>query len=245
MAEENSSFEVKKLKLNCQLHGVQNNLKNGAYSLGDLGSILPAALIIHDLAERKPLGVSYMNNWGCERLGTSVNEINSIGDDYYTRYFVKEESFHIFIGISNYLENEDFSQQYNFFQRVKLHGQTNFKWFYSVCKMFTIQENQSPVEKMIVLSSPLDGVDSTITKVNQVLEENRYIKNNYRVFATLTKGEKRIIALLVIGKSSKDIAEELSISIHTVSTHRKNIIRKTECPTFAALLKFAIAFEVY
>lgn len=245
MGEENSSFEVKKLELNSQLHGVQTNLKNGAYNLVDFGSILPAALIVHDMAEGKPLGVSYMNNWGCERLGACVNEINTIGDEYYTRYFVKEESFRIFIGISQYLENNDFSQQYNFFQRVKLHGQADYKWFYSVCKMFSVQENYSPVEKMIVLSSPLTGVDSTITKVNQVLDENRYIKNNYRIFASLTKGEKRIIAFLVHGKSSKNIAEELSISIHTVSTHRKNIIRKTGCTTFAALLKFAIAFEVY
>ncbi|QAA83264.1 LuxR family transcriptional regulator [Aequorivita sp. H23M31] len=149
------------------------------------------------------------------------------------------------MGISRYLENEDFSQQYNFFQRVKLHGETDYKWFYSVCKMFSVPENSVTAQKLVVLSNPLEGVGVTISKVNQLLDENIYIKNNYRVFATLTKSEKRIIALLVHGKSSRDIAEELSLSIHTVSTHRKNIIRKTQCTTFAALLKFAMAFEVY
>lgn len=245
MGEVNSSFKAKRLELDSQLHGVQRHLKNGAYNLVDLGNILPAALIVQEVVEGKPVGVSFMNDWGCERLGTSASEINSLGDEYYERYFLKEESLGIFIGISRYLENEDFSQQYNFFQRVKLHGETDYKWFYSVCKMFSVPENSTTAQKLVVLSNPLEGVGVTISKVNQLLDENIYIKNNYRVFATLTKSEKRIIALLVHGKSSRDIADELSLSIHTVSTHRKNIIRKTQCTTFAALLKFAMAFEVY
>lgn len=245
MTEDNLSFVMKEIELKKQLHEVQSNIKNGIYTIDDLGSILPAAIIMHDLNNRQPVGVSYMNDWGCERLGSSATEINSIGDDYYEKYFVREESLRAFVGISQYLENEDFSKQYNFFQRVKLHNATDFKWFYSICKIFQIKENAVLSEKMVVLSSPVEGVSGIIAKVNNVLDENIYIKNNYRFFAVLTKSEKRIIALLVHGKSSKDIAEELCISVHTVSTHRKNIIRKTGCTTFASLFKFAIAFEVY
>jgi len=95
-----------------------------------------------------------------------------------------------------------------------------------------------------MLSSPMEGIDLMISRVNKVLDEDIYIKNNYRIFASLTKREKTIIAMIANGKSSREMAEELFISIHTINTHRKNIINKTGCNSFASLLKFSIAFEL-
>ena len=46
-----------------------------------------------------------------------------------------------------------------------------------------------------------------------------------------TKREREIIKSIVEGKASSQIAEELSISVHTVSTHRKNILAKANCKT--------------
>lgn len=238
------SFDLKKLELDQQLHGVQKNLKDGAYPINDLGSILPASVMMHDMENLQPLGVCYMNNWGSEHLGTSVNEINALGDDYYSKYFVKEESYAIFDGIGKYLHEADFDKQYNFFQRVKLYQETDYKWFYSVCKLIKIIEGSDTVNKMIMLSSPVEGIDFMISRVNKVLDEDIFIKNNYRIFASLTKREKTIIAMIANGKASKEMADELFISIHTINTHRKNIINKTGCNSFAALLKFAIAFEL-
>ncbi len=42
----------------------------------------------------------------------------------------------------------------------------------------------------------------------------------------LTNRESEIIQLISQGESTKDIAEKLHISIATVETHRKNIIKK-------------------
>ena len=47
--------------------------------------------------------------------------------------------------------------------------------------------------------------------------------------AELTRRELEITALLANGFNSGEIAHELSISEHTVSTHRKQIIKKTGC----------------
>ena len=96
-----------------------------------------------------------------------------------------------------------------------------------------------------MVSSPVEGIDLMISRVNKILNQDVYIKKNYKIFACLTKREKMIITMVANGKSSKEIAEELFISIHTVHTHRKNIIQKTECQSFANLLKFAVAFELY
>ncbi|HAH36958.1 MAG TPA: helix-turn-helix transcriptional regulator, partial [Algoriphagus sp.] len=43
--------------------------------------------------------------------------------------------------------------------------------------------------------------------------------------AKLTKKEKEVVELMLEGMESKDIGEKLNISINTVGTHRKNILR--------------------
>lgn len=55
-----------------------------------------------------------------------------------------------------------------------------------------------------------------------------------------TKREREILKLIVESKSSKRIAESLSVSLHTVNAHRKNILLKAEVKTPLDLVKKAI-----
>lgn len=50
--------------------------------------------------------------------------------------------------------------------------------------------------------------------------------------------ELEIIKLIDKGLSTKQIAEKLIISFHTVTTHRKNILKKASCHNFSELLSF-------
>jgi DNA-binding NarL/FixJ family response regulator len=45
----------------------------------------------------------------------------------------------------------------------------------------------------------------------------------------LTTREVDVLKLIAIGRSNKDIALVLSISLNTVATHVRNILTKTEC----------------
>jgi two-component system, NarL family, nitrate/nitrite response regulator NarL len=56
----------------------------------------------------------------------------------------------------------------------------------------------------------------------------------------LAKREKEILILILKENSSADIAEILNLSIHTIDTHRKNILRKTKSNSIVALIKYAI-----
>lgn len=209
-----------------QLHGISKGLKYGTFNIPDIGELIPASLMIQDLDGLQPIGCSYMNNWGCERLGVSSEEINKMGEEYYARYFMKEEYLEIFNGVTNYLAHGDFDKQCNLFQRVKLHRAADYTWFYTVLKVISVPSSTILDNKIVLLSSPIIGMDSLISKVNKTLEQDTFIRLNYKRFAQLTLREKEIISLIANGKSSQEIGEQLYISTHTVSTHRKNIIKK-------------------
>ena len=57
---------------------------------------------------------------------------------------------------------------------------------------------------------------------------------------SLTARQKEIVRLLVQGRTSKEVAATLGISVKTVETHRHNIHSRTECHTMAYLVRYAI-----
>ncbi|MFM9838658.1 MAG: response regulator transcription factor, partial [Cyclobacteriaceae bacterium] len=55
----------------------------------------------------------------------------------------------------------------------------------------------------------------------------------------LTKREKEILRMIVDGKTSIEIAEELFVSPLTIETHRRNLMQKFDVKNVAALIKIA------
>lgn len=60
------------------------------------------------------------------------------------------------------------------------------------------------------------------------------------LISKLTPTETRILRLLSKGKSNKEIAEELFISVHTCAKHRSNMCKKLQLSGNHSLLKFAL-----
>jgi DNA-binding NarL/FixJ family response regulator len=56
----------------------------------------------------------------------------------------------------------------------------------------------------------------------------------------LSDREREVLQMIAEGRSTKEIADSLFISVKTVETHRKNIMRKTNLHTVADLVKYAI-----
>jgi len=56
----------------------------------------------------------------------------------------------------------------------------------------------------------------------------------------LSGREQDVLVLLAEGKSNKDVAHDLSISVRTVETHRKNLKRKLGIGTTAGLTRYVI-----
>jgi len=56
----------------------------------------------------------------------------------------------------------------------------------------------------------------------------------------LTAREREIIQLLAEGKSSKEVASVLNISVKTAETHRANLMRKLDCHSVVELVRYAV-----
>jgi len=56
----------------------------------------------------------------------------------------------------------------------------------------------------------------------------------------LTKRELQVIELFAGGFSYKEIADQLNISVHTVESHKKNILKKLELNSIVDMVKYAV-----
>jgi len=56
----------------------------------------------------------------------------------------------------------------------------------------------------------------------------------------LTPRQREIVQLLAEGKSSKEVAVALNLSVKTAETHRANIMRRLDCHSVSELVRYAI-----
>ena len=61
---------------------------------------------------------------------------------------------------------------------------------------------------------------------------------------TLTTRENEILSLILNEYTSKEIGERLQISMRTVETHRKNILKKTGAKNLVALVKYGLQLNL-
>ncbi len=83
-----------------------------------------------------------------------------------------------------------------------------------------------------------DSEDVIVNKLKNLLintNENPSSSNE-----KLTDREKDVLKLLLRGLANKEVADQLSISPHTVVSHRKNIIEKTGIKSLSGLAVYAI-----
>lgn len=87
-----------------------------------------------------------------------------------------------------------------------------------------------------------DDVDTICNRIKDLIYEPDSDDNTEQ--EPLSSREKEIIGCVVKGLTNKAIADSLSISVHTVITHRRNITRKLQIHSAAGLAIYAIANNI-
>lgn len=78
--------------------------------------------------------------------------------------------------------------------------------------------------------------------VREAVEHEWFRPEGYS--SDLTGRQREILVLLADGRSTKDIAQQLNISMKTVEFHKANITRKLGVHTTSDLIKFALAQDI-
>ena len=82
-----------------------------------------------------------------------------------------------------------------------------------------------------------DSKLKVINKLNQIAQSDKSEKSDD---VELSKREIDVLIAVAKGMMNKEIADQLSISIHTVISHRKNITRKTGIKSVSGLTVYAL-----
>lgn len=121
-----------------------------------------------------------------------------------------------------------------FIQLKRLHPK--IKWTGLIYSYFD-KETISLFDSLIYIT------DTPETIVNTIYKQSQLTANNIESTLTeqITERELDVLLQIVHGLSNKEIADKLNISIHTVVSHRKNIIQKTGIKSQAGLTIYAIS----
>lgn len=67
--------------------------------------------------------------------------------------------------------------------------------------------------------------------------QQRGVEDSYEL---LTSREREVLQMLAEGKSNKEVASALDLSLHTVETHRSNILQKLNLHSIPELILYAV-----
>lgn len=104
---------------------------------------------------------------------------------------------------------------------------------------------ESPEEDLIAAVKAVHGGKAYFSPaISRVLVDDyvrqmrkRGLEDSYEL---LTAREREILQLLAEGKSNKDVAGQLSLSIYTVETHRGNLMEKLNLHSMPELILYAV-----
>lgn len=98
-----------------------------------------------------------------------------------------------------------------------------------------VSKDVTPQGLATVISSIFDGKDYFVQDSDpHHIEGTNYMKND-----NLTQRELDIIRLCALGKTSKEIADELFISARTVESHKNKIFNKLGCNSTTEMVNYA------
>ena len=201
---------------------------------------IPGVLIVHNLADDS---IVYLSERGRNYLNVTLDEIRLPHFDYHNRFFNPEDVPNYAPKLFALVQRNADDEIVTFFQQVRRSPDEDWRWYSSSIKILLRDFENKPL-LALTIALPIDEEHYFTPKIERLIQENNFLRNNQQVFASLSKREKEVLRLLAKGQNSTEIAEALFISEATVKTHRKNIRNKLQAESTFDLLQFAQAFNL-
>lgn len=192
---------------------------------------VPANIYIAEIED----GVTWCNKTNEETLGYSLKEIIDMGGLNYLYEVVHPDDYNVPDKSIDHFVNQP-EKQYGGVFRCRNKNTGLYKWFIGWGKVI---EPEVAGGKLRVLNIDVDLTPQMDTdkQLRAVLGENLKLQHRL-ILESLSKREIDVLKKICEGSSSKEIADVLYISKHTVETHRKNILKKLKLKNVASLVLF-------
>jgi DNA-binding CsgD family transcriptional regulator len=201
---------------------------------------IPGVIIVHNLPNDS---IVYLSERGRRELNVSLEEIRLPHFDYHKQFFNPEDVPNYAPKILGMLQRNQVDEMVTYFQQVRPSRKAPWKWHASSSKILLWDKEGKPL-LAITIAIPIDVEHHFTPKIERLLEENRFLRENQQVFSSLSKREKEVLRHLALGENAQQTADKLFISEATVKTHRKNIRSKLGADSTFDLVKFAQAFNL-
>ncbi|UZR99699.1 LuxR C-terminal-related transcriptional regulator [Chondrinema litorale] len=217
--------------------------------LNQMAKVNNTGLTVFDMNKREHIYASYNLE---EIFGYDMNQIEEVGNDYFNskvhpddllilvkrgtdllRYFITlpEEEVKKFKYQSEYRIQNHQGKYIRIIEQHQVLEMDNFgnMWLsLSVVDVSPNQNNSDEVKGQLI--NIKTGEVQTISEQNQSTDLSKKL---------LTEREAEILNLVKEGYLSKEISDNLSISVHTVNTHRQKILKKLSANTSIEAIEFA------
>lgn len=221
--------------------GVKHSIQESIAHIALVAKKLPGVVIIHDMRD---WSVVWMSKRGLDQLGITEEEVKALSaQEYYSRFFNSEDTKNYVPKVFELIERNNDEETVTYFQQVKFVKDGDWHWHMSSTKIFMRDTEGKPL-LIITMSFPIDPKHHLTIKAGRLLDENNFLRRNFKLFAKLSEREREILRLLALGKTASDTAKELFISANTVETHRKNVKQKLNTNSYFDLCQYARVFDL-
>jgi len=92
----------------------------------------------------------------------------------------------------------------------------------------------------LTIEMDLDTLPDILSDFRRMLQDRRFYAQCLQRFLQLTAKERFVLALVIRGKTNKEIAAVTNTSCETIKTHRRNLLRKLQCTNIAELMQYHV-----
>lgn len=208
--------------------------RDGIVTLDELSELIPGYIHLND---KQTLGIVYYGQDVLNIFNKSLSEIQKEGRDFIDAISDKKSQQIFSTSLINYSLTGNQQKTFSFIQRLRINAQAEYKMYYTTSRHYRDNEN------LLSYTQPLQMLHDNSFLKEIVEERYSFFNNNFHKYCQLTERECEILELIANSETNKYIADKLSVSYHTIRTHRKKICSKLETGKLIDLVKFAQVFQ--